>query len=211
MSIAQLTSQYLGDERHSGQGSLGALLENVTILLRDSMTCGGHMQTIWKKNWQLPNPWALGDKSEDSKKVFVWSKMFSNFYNNSGMNCWWYSIAHLFATPWSAAHQAPLSSTISWSFLKFMSIELVMLSNTSHTLLPPLLLPSIFPSIRVFSNESAVHIRWPKYWSFSISPSNEYSGLISFTRLISLQSKGFSRVFSSTTVWKHQFFDTQPS
>ena len=80
----------------------------------------------------------------------------------------------------------------------------------------PLLLPSIFPSIRVFSNESALCIRWAKYWSFSfsISPSSEYSGLISFrilTGLIFLLSKGLSRVFSNTTAWKHQFFSTQPS
>ena len=77
----------------------------------------------------------------------------------------------------------------------------------------PLLLLSIFPSIRVFSNELALDIRWPKYWSFSISPSNEYSGLISFrlTGLISLLSKGLSRVFSSTAIWKYQFFCTQPS
>ena len=91
------------------------------------------------------------------------------------------SHVQLFATPWTAAHQASLSITNSWSLPKLMSIELVMPSN--HLLCRPLLiLPSIFPSIRVFSNESAVHIRWPKYWSFSfsISPSNEYSGLISF-------------------------------
>ena len=88
----------------------------------------------------------------------------------------------LFATPWTAVHQAPLSSTISRSLLKYMSIESVMPSN--HLILcgPLLLLPSIFPSIRDFSNESALHIRWPKYWSFSfsISSSSEYSGLISF-------------------------------
>ena len=80
---------------------------------------------------------------------------------------------------------------------------------------PLLLLPSIFPRIRVISSESVLHIRWPKYWSFSfnISPSNEYSGLISFTIdwLDSLQSKGFSRVFSNTTVQKHQFFSAQLS
>ena len=89
------------------------------------------------------------------------------------------SRVRLFATPWTAARQASLSN--SWSLLKLMSIELVMPSN--HIVLCcPLLLPSIFPSIRVFSNESALHIRWPKCWSFSfsISPSNEYSGLISF-------------------------------
>ena len=85
-------------------------------------------------------------------------------------------------TPWTAAHQAPLSFTISWSFLKLMSIELVMLSKHLILCHPLLLLPSIFPSIRVFSNESALRIRWPKYWSssFSISPSNEHSGLSSF-------------------------------
>ena len=85
-------------------------------------------------------------------------------------------------TPWAAAHQASLSFSISQSLLKFMSIELVMPSNHLVLCHPLLLLPLIFPSIRVFSNESALCIRWPKYWScsFSISPSNEYSGLISF-------------------------------
>ena len=88
------------------------------------------------------------------------------------------SFVWLFATPQTPARQAPLSSTIYWSLLKLMSIESVMPSN--HLMLcHPLLLPSIFPSIRVFSNESVL-IRWPKYWSFSISPSNEYSGLTSF-------------------------------
>ena len=84
--------------------------------------------------------------------------------------------------PWTAAHQASLSFTISWSLLRFMSIESVMPSNHRILCHPLLLLPSIFPSIRVFSNDSALLIRWPKYWSFSfsISPSNEYSGLISF-------------------------------
>ena len=84
------------------------------------------------------------------------------------------------ATPWAAAHKASLSFTISWSLLKLMSIELVKTSNHLILCHPLLLPPSIFPSIRVFSNESALCIRWPKYWSFSISPSNEYSGVISF-------------------------------
>ena len=89
------------------------------------------------------------------------------------------SCVRLFVTPWTGAHQASLSITNSESLLRLLSIELVMPSN--HLMLcHPLLLPSIFPSIRLFSNESALHIRWPKYWSFSISPSNEYSGLISF-------------------------------
>ena len=86
-------------------------------------------------------------------------------------------------TPWTAARQASLSVTNSQSLLNLMSIESVMSSNHLISYRPPLLPPSIFPSIRVFSNESAPHIRWPKYWSFSfsISPSNEYSGLISFS------------------------------
>ena len=92
------------------------------------------------------------------------------------------SCVQLFAIPWTATCQASLSITNSWSLLKLMSIKLVMPSI--HVILchPLLFLPSIFPSIRVFSNESVLHIRWPKYWSFSfsISPSNEYSGLISF-------------------------------
>ena len=90
------------------------------------------------------------------------------------------SPVQLFANPWSATYQSSLSFSISQSLLKFMPIESVMLFN--HLILcgPLFPLPSVFPSIRVFSNESALHIRWPKYWSFSISPSNEYSGLISF-------------------------------
>ena len=85
-------------------------------------------------------------------------------------------------TPWTAAHWAPLSSTISQSLLKFMSIESVIPSNYPIFCHPHLLLPSIFPSIRVFSSESVLQIRWPEYWSFSfdVSPSNDYSGLISF-------------------------------
>ena len=94
------------------------------------------------------------------------------------------SLSHvrLFATPWTAACQDSLSITNSQSLLKLMSIKLVMPSNHLILCCPLLLLPSIFPSIRVFSNESVLRIRWPKYWSFSfsISPSNEYSGLISF-------------------------------
>ena len=92
------------------------------------------------------------------------------------LNC-----VQFFATPWTVAHQAPLSSTISWSLFKLMSIDesyLVMSSNHLILCHPLLLLPSIFPSIRVFSKDLALCIRWPKYWSFSISPSNEYSGLI---------------------------------
>ena len=92
------------------------------------------------------------------------------------------SCVQLFATPWTAACQASRSTTNSWSLLKLMSIESVIPSNHLILCRPLLLLPSIFPSVRIFSNESALHIRWPKYWSFSfsISPSKEHSGLISF-------------------------------
>ena len=97
---------------------------------------------------------------------------------------WVKSLSHVqcFATSWTTAHLTFLSFTISWSFLKLVSIESVMPSNHLILCSPLLLLPSIFPSIRIFSSESALHIRWPKCWSFSfsISTSNEYSGLISF-------------------------------
>ena len=93
-----------------------------------------------------------------------------------------FSCVQLFVTPWTIAYQASLSIANSWSLLKLMSIESVMPSNHLILCRPLLLLPSIFPSIRVFSNESVLHIRWSKYWSFSfnISPSNEHPGLISF-------------------------------
>ena len=119
------------------------------------------------------------------------------------------------ATPWTTAHQASLSITNSWSLLKLMSIESVTPSNHLILYHPLLLPPAIFLSIRVFSSESVLHIRCPKYWSFSfsISPSNEYSGLISFRidwfDLLAVQ--GFSRVYSNTTVQKYQFFGIQLS
>ena len=144
------------------------------------------------------------------------------------------SRVQLFAMPWTAAFQAPPSMGFSrqeyWSGVPLPSppgspghhqllelaqthVEWVMPSN--HLILcHPLLLSSIFPSISVFSNESVLHIRWPKYWSFSISPSNEYSGLISFRMdwfdLLAVQGT-LSRVFSNTTIQKHQFFGAQLS
>ena len=135
------------------------------------------------------------------------------------------SRVRLFATPWTAARQVSLSITNSQSLPKSMSIEswtcwhpTIQPSHPSNHLIlchPLLLMPSIFPSIRVFSNESALLIRWPRYWSFSfnISPTNGHPGLLSlgWTGWISLQSKGLSRVFSNTTVQKHQFFSAQPS
>ena len=121
----------------------------------------------------------------------------------------------LSGTPWTAARQASLSIISSQSLLKLMSIELVMPSNRLFFCCSFLLLPSVFPSIRFFSNKSVLCITWLMCWSFSvsISPSNEYSGLISlgWTGWISLQSKGLSRVFSNTTVQKHQYFSAQLS
>ena len=125
------------------------------------------------------------------------------------------SRVQLFVTPWITARQASLSITNSRRSLRLMSIELVMPS--SHLILcrPLLLLPPIPPCIRVFSNESTLHMRWPKYWRFSLSilPSKEIPGLSpsEWTDWISLQSKGLSRVLSNTTVQKHQFFGIQPS
>ena len=127
------------------------------------------------------------------------------------------SLSHvrLFATPWIAAHQASLSITISGSSLRLTSIESVMPS--SHLILcrPLLLLPPIPPSIRVFSNESTLHMRWPKCWSFSLSiiPSKEIPGLISFRMdwLDLLAVQGTLKSLLHTTVQKHQFFGTQPS
>ena len=133
------------------------------------------------------------------------------------------SLSHvqLFATPWIAARQASLSITKSQSLLKLMSIESVIPSNhliLCHTLL---LLPSIFPSIRVFCNESILHMRWPKYWSFSVSlsPSNEYSGLISFRidwfNLLAIQGTLKSllqyRSSKASILWRSAFFMVQLS
>ena len=125
------------------------------------------------------------------------------------------SCVQLFATPWTVACQASLYITNSWSLLRLMSIQLVMPSNHLVLCCPLLLLPSIFPSIRVFSNESVLHISWPKYWSFSsasVLPMNIQDWFpLECTGGISLQSKGLSRVFSNTTVQRHHFFRAQPS
>ena len=125
------------------------------------------------------------------------------------------SLSHvwIFVTAWTATCQASLYITNSWSLPKLMSIESVMPCN--HLTCCLLLLPSVFPSIKVFSKEWALGITWPKYWSFSfsISLSSEYSGLIllRLTGWISLQSKRLSKVFSNTTVQKHQFVGAQLS
>ena len=116
------------------------------------------------------------------------------------------------AMPWTATYQYPLSFTISRSLFKFMFFESVMLSNHLIFCCHLLLLPLIFPSIRVFSTESAVRIRWPKYWSFSISPSNEYSGLISFridwfdhNKVVILSWKFKRTVGNSGSIWNQNW------
>ena len=173
---------------------------------------------------------ALYNQQKQDEKLTV-ALIMNSLLQNSGLNWRKYgkpllfghsvqcsSVAQLcltFVTPLTSACQASLSITNSQSLPKLMFTESVMPSNDLILCCPLLLLPSIFPSIRGFSNESVLHIRWPKYWSFSfnISPSNEHSGLISF-RIdcwISLQSNGLSRVFSNTTVQKHQFFSAQVS
>ena len=124
------------------------------------------------------------------------------------------SHVRLFPTPWTATRQASLSITNSQSLLKLMSIEWMMPSNHLILCRPLLLPPSVCPSIRVFCNESTLHMRWPKYWSFSFSispPMNTQGWSLGWTGWISLQSKALSRVFSNTTVQKHPFFGTQLS
>ena len=142
--------------------------------------------------------------------------MFNIVYHSvQSLSCVW-----LLVTPWIAAHQASWSITNSWSLLKLMCIESVMPSN--YLILSwPLLMPSIFPIIRVFSNESVLRIRWPKYWifSFSISPSNEYSGLISFRMdwldLLAVQGtlKSLLQHYTSkaSILWRSAFFIVQLS
>ena len=131
----------------------------------------------------------------------------------SWLTCSVAKLGLLFAAPWLQHTRLPCPS-----LSPGVCSNSCTLSQWCHpTILcsPLLFMPSIFPNISVFSKESALHIRWPKYWSlsFNISPSNEYLGLIpsEFTGVISLLSKGLSRVFSSSTVWKHQFFGAQPS
>ena len=169
----------------------------------------------WRRKWK-PTPVFLPQKSHVQRRLVgcsPWGCRVRHDWDWTCTHTLYYFIGfvavesldcvQLFVTPWTAAHWASCPSQSPGSWLKLMSIELVMLTNHLHC---PLL-PSVFPSIRVFSNESALHITWPKYWncSFSVSSSSEYSGLISFRIdwFDLLQSKGLSRVFSSTTVQKH--------
>ena len=148
--------------------------------------------------------------------IINWQLVYTSHLVRSIQFCSVQSLSHvwLFATPWTAAHQASPSVTNSQSLLKLMSIESVMTSN--HLILcHPLLPPSMFPSIRVYSNESALHFKWQSIGvsvTTSVLPVNFLDWYpLGWTGWISLQSKGLSRVFSNTTVQKHQFFGTQPS
>ena len=155
-----------------------------------------HSRRLMYRNMLLFSTLIMGNQKKECKKTvpFIRSDQLL-------------SRVRLFATPWIAARQASLSITNSRSSLRRTSIESVMPSSHLILCCPLLLLPPIPPRIRVFSNESTLRMRWPKYWSFSFSiiPSKEHPGLIS------LQSKGLSRVFSNTIVQKHQFFGAQPS
>ena len=157
--------------------------------------------------------WDLNYPTRDQTHVPCIGRWILNQWTTSSVQFSSVTQSCLFGTPWTAAPQASLSITNSRSLLKFISIKSVMPFN--HLILCyPLLLPSILPSIRVFSSESVLRITWPKYWSFSfsISPSNEYSGLLSFRidwfHLLAVQGTLKSL---NTTVQKHQFFGMQLS
>ena len=164
------------------------------------MEMNGEKSKSWKCSQQryIKKNWITCHISSNSMVIQFSSVQFS---------C---SVVSDSVTPWIAARQTSLSITNSRSSLKLMSIESVMPSSHLMLCRPLLLLSPIPPSIRVFSNESTLHMRWPKYWSFSfsISPSNEHSDWspLEWTGWISLQPKGLSRAFSNTTVQKHQFF-----
>ena len=138
--------------------------------------CGGRKMSPCNP-WRGPFNTKSRSKSQRSRSHVLGAVFAIHFSSVQSL-----SHVRLFVTPWTAADQASLSITNSWSLFKLMSIESVIPSNHLILCRPLLLLPSIFPSIRVFSHESVLCIRWPKYWrfSFSISPSKEYSGLISF-------------------------------
>ena len=170
--------------------NVGEDVEKAELLYPDggNVNCCGHMEnsmefpqkantrtTVWSNN-STPVYISRKKKSRStSSKRYVYPVVYSTVVQL--LSC-----VQFFATPWTATHQASLSFPISQSLLRLMSIESVIPSNHLILCHPLLLLPSVFASIRVFSNESVLRIRWPKYWScsFSISPSNEYSGLISF-------------------------------
>ena len=166
-------------------------------------------QGMWMtpKKWKKTGKWILSQNLKKVKKKERERNTKHSPADFSHSSVQLLSHVGLFATPCTAARQASLSITNSQSLPKLMSTESVMPSNHLILCRSPFLLPSVFPSIRVFSNESTVCIRWPKYWNFSFStvlPMNNQGWFpLGLTGLISLLSKGLSRVFSSTTVRKH--------
>ena len=178
------------------QGEEGSYLNNPGILAKGGL----------RKRTLIFLPWGHCVPPLHVHSAFMVTFQFSSVQFSSAQSL---SRVRLFATPWIAARQASLSITNSWSLFKLMPIKSVMPSSHLILCCPLLLLPPIPPSIRVFSNESTLHMRWPKYcsFSFSVSPSNEHPGLISFshwwTGWISLQSKGLSRVFSDYLYTPH--------
>ena len=174
-----------------------------SLTLRDPMNCNPPGSSVYEILQARTQEWVV--ISSPRIHTHTHTHTHTHIYLSSGQS---FSPVWLFTTTRTAAHQASLSITNFRSLPKLTSTELVMPSNHLIFCRPLLLPPSIFSSIRVFSNESALRIRWSKYLSFSfnITPSNEYSGLIfrmDCTGWISLQSKGLSRIFSNTTVQKH--------
>ena len=159
----------------------------------------------------------MDDERTFQIKITKFWKLQRGLMNGNWLGRVWkvQSLSHvlLFATPWTAAHQASLSVTNSRSLFKLVSIKSVMPPNHLTLCHPLLLLPSIFPSIRGFSNKSVLRVRWPKYWRFSISPSNEYSVLISFRMdwLDLLAVQGILKSLLQHLSSKHQFFSAQLS
>ena len=193
--------------------SIMSLIQSTTALLASiAFKISKEYLNYWEMSWHFNRLFYNNHLSFCTKQS--WPLLMESV-QNSFSSVQSLSRVRLFVTPWTAARQASLSVTNSQSLPKLMSIELVMPSNHFILCHPLLLLPSIFPTIRVFSNESALRIRWPKYWSFSfnISPSNEHPGLIScgMNWLDLLAVQGLSRVFSNTTVQKHQSFSAQLS
>ena len=196
--------------RHWAQANLSVLRFSTDIgkSLRTRSDCLSRQHKVcgrWKKCYKLKyfQNFAQGPGYHFCVDVCVWLSFTSLFVLVQLLSPVW-----LLAIPWTATHQAFLSSTISRSLHRLMSIESVMPSNHLILCCPLLLLPSIFPSIRVFSNESALCNRWPNIGaSATVLPMNiQGSFLLGLTGLISLQSKGLSRVFCSTTIRKHQLF-----
>ena len=188
-----------------------SIFPSIRVFSNESVLC-----IRWSKYWSFSISISPSNKYSGlislgwTGWITMLSKGLSRVFSNTTVqkeSVQYSSVTQSCPTPWTVACQASLSNTNSQSLLKLMSIKMVMLSNHLILCRPLLLPPSIFPSIRVFSKKSVLCIRWLNYWSFSfsISPSNEYSGLISlgWTGWISLPSKRLSRVFSKTTVQKH--------